>query len=331
MELFRTVGYDKWFSVHPDVDVLFKDSGHILGSASVHLKIRRAGLKDLMLGFTADIGRPNRPILRDPDPMLPCDILISESTYGDRLHPSQPQEESKLLQIIVESCIERKGKLIIPAFSVGRTQEIVYMLDQLYTKHQLPEIPIYVDSPLAVNATTVFQAHPECYDKEILDYMLTDPNPFGFNSLKYTRTADESKALNMLSKCVIISASGMINAGRVKHHVFNAIEHAENTILLVGYSAENTPGGKLRRGDTSITLFGKVLQVNARIEKMESFSAHGDYKEMIDYFRSQQKDKLRNIFLVHGDKPASLAFKSHLEDEHFMQVNIPSLGQEVDI
>jgi len=331
MEMFRTITYNNWFNIHPDVDVVFKDSGHILGSASITLRIRRHGLKDMLLGFTADIGRPNRPILRDPDPMPACDVLISESTYGDRLHAQAPDEREHFLRIIRQTCIEQRGKLIIPAFSVGRTQEIVYMLDQLATENKLPDIPIFVDSPLAVNATHIFQAHPECYDKEILKYMVSDDNPFGFNNLRYTRTVDESKSINNMKGCVVISASGMINAGRVKHHVFNGIEHPENTILIVGYCAENTPGGKLRRGDETIRLFGRELQVKAKVELMESFSAHGDYKEMIDYLRTQEKKKLRDIHLVHGDKEALGAFKGHLLNEQYMHVNIPVLGDTIDL
>ena len=331
MKLFTNAKYDEWFSVHPDVDVMYKDSGHILGAASVNMRIRRAGLKELYFGFTADIGRPDRPILRDPDPMLPCDILISESTYGDRLHETQPEEKEKLLSIIKEACINRRGKLISPAFSVGRTQEIVYMMDKLANENLLPDIPIYIDSPLSINATQVYLSHPECYDKEILDYMVRDKNPFGFTNLKYVRTVDESKSINDKHGCVVIAASGMINAGRVKHHVFNSIEHPENTILLVGYCSENTPGGQLSRGAKTIRLFGKELSVNASVQKMDSFSAHGDYKEMISYFRSQQKDKLRNIFLVHGDKEASAAFKQHLLDEKFMDVEVAKLGQVVDL
>lgn len=331
MQLFRTVGYDTWFSVHPDVDVLYKDSGHILGSASITLKIRRAGLKEFTLGFTADIGRPERPILRDPDPMMPCDFLICESTYGDRLHDEAPQEKEKFLSILKETCVNRKGKLIIPAFSVGRTQEIVYMLDQLAYENKLPSIPVFVDSPLAINATGVFLQHTECFDKSILSYMLKDPNPFGFQSLKYSRTVDESKKINNEKGCVVISAAGMINAGRIKHHVFNTIEHEENTILIVGYCSENTPGGRLRRGDKTIKLFGKELQVKASVQKMESFSAHGDYKEMIDYLKSQNKEKLRSIHLVHGDKDALSSFQEKLSAEGYMNVEIAKFGETIHL
>ncbi len=331
MELFRTVGYNQWFGIHPDVDVVFKDSGHILGSASVTMKIRRQGLKDFIFGFTADIGRPNRPILRDPEPMPACDFLICESTYGYRLHEDSPEEKNHFLHIIKQTCVEQKGKLIIPAFSVGRTQEIVYMLDQLVKENLLPNVPVYVDSPLAVNATRVFEMHPECFDKDILAYMQHDANPFGFDNLRYTRSVDESKSINAKKGCIVISAAGMINAGRVKHHVYNAIENPANTILIVGYCADNTPGGQLRNGAETIRLFGEYKQVNAKVEIMSSFSAHGDYREMIDYLRTQEKSKLRKMMLVHGDKNALTGFKEHLEASGYQNVFIPRLGDTVDL
>lgn len=331
MELFRSVGYNKWFGVHPDVEVIFKDAGHILGSATVSLKIKRHGVRDMLLGFTADIGRPNRPILRDPVPMDACDFLICESTYGDRLHEEAPAEKEHFLQVIQQTCVVQKGKLLIPAFSVGRTQEIVYMLDQLVRENRLPDIPVYVDSPLAVNATRVFEMHPECFDKEMIQYMQVDPNPFGFDRLKYTRSVEESKMINNKKGCIVIAASGMINAGRIKHHVFNGIENPANTILMVGYCAPNTPGGQLRSGVQQIRMFGEYKSVNARVEIMSSFSAHGDYREMIDFLKLQDKQKLRKIALVHGDKEALNGFKGHLENAGYAQIGIPRLGDRIDL
>lgn len=331
MEKFRTVGYNNWFGVHPEVEVLFRDAGHILGSATVTIKIKRHGMRDMTLGFTADIGRPNRPILRDPVPMDPCDFLICESTYGDRLHEEAPSEKEHFLKVIHQTCVVQKGKLLIPAFSVGRTQEIVYMLDQLVREKRLPDIPVYVDSPLAVNATRVFEMHPECFDKDLLEYMQVDPNPFGFDRLKYTRSVDESKMINNKKGCIVIAASGMINAGRIKHHVFNNIERPENTILIVGYCAENTPGGQLRAGAKTIRMFGEYKQVNASVEIMSSFSAHGDYREMIDFLRTQDKKRLRRIELVHGDKEALLGFRDHLQEAGYHDIDIPRLGDKIEL
>ena len=224
--------YNQWFRIHKHVEVLYKDAGHILGSASVTLRVTENG-KETLVGFTGDIGRPDRPILRDPQPMPVVDYLISESTYGAKVHEGKPAEESRFLDIIRKTCVDQKGKLIIPAFSVGRTQEIVYMLDQMETAGLLPKIPVYVDSPLSVNATTVFGAHPECYDNDLHEYMLIDDNPFGFNNLTYVKDVAVSKSLNGRKEpCIIISASGMMTAGRVVHHIFNNISKRKNTLLI---------------------------------------------------------------------------------------------------
>ena len=217
MQRFISLPYNQWLSIDPEITLVFRDAGHILGSASVTLKIKEDG-EEIILGFTGDIGRPDRPILRDPRQMPQVDYLIMESTYGDRLHLSKPLENEVLRDIIHETCIVNKGKLIIPAFSIGRTQEIVYMMDQMYNEGILPRVPIFVDSPLAIDATEIYGTHPECYDEDLTSYILKDPNPFGFKSLKYTREVEESKALNVMREpCVIISASGMMNAGRIRH------------------------------------------------------------------------------------------------------------------
>ena len=224
MDRFVTASYNQWVTITHGVEIMYKDAGHILGSAGVVLKINENG-KETLFGFTGDIGRPDRPILRDPIPLPPVDYLICESTYGDKEHENTPEQSEHFLRVIKETCIENKGKLIIPAFSVGRTQEIVYMLDRMETHGMLPKIKVYVDSPLAVNATEVFGAHPECYDNDLNTYLLKDDNPFGFRDLTYIREVEKSKALNDSDEpCIIISSSGMMNAGRVKHHLANNIE-----------------------------------------------------------------------------------------------------------
>lgn len=326
----RMVGhsYHTWFRISKDVSVYYSDAGHILGSASVVLRIREHG-KETMLGFTGDIGRPSRPILRDPEPMHECDYLICESTYGNRVHESKPEEIDKMLEIVKHACMEKKGKLIIPAFSVGRTQEIVHLLDHLENDGRLPNIPVYVDSPLAVNATRIFGVHPECYDQELQKYMLTDPNPFGFNRLQYITEVEESKRLNhQKGPAIIISSAGMANAGRVVHHLANNIEDPKNTVLMVGYCAPDTTGGILKSGVETIKLFGQYLNVNAEIETMDSFSAHGDRLEMADFVKNQIK-KNQRLFLVHGDYDAQMAFSEDLVGIGFDQVDIPYLGQQV--
>ena len=330
MRQFVGYGYDQWHHIHPDVRVLYTDAGHILGSASVTLEIKEHGTTTL-LGFTGDIGRPNRPILRDPQPMPECDYLICESTYGDRDHESAPNEMQRFMRIIRKTCLEKRGKLIIPAFSVGRTQELVYMLDQAHTAGQLPKIKTYVDSPLAVNATAVYGSHPECFDDELNEYMLIDSNPFGFNDLTYIRNVEESKALNTSDEpCIIISSAGMMNAGRVKHHLFNNIEDPRNTFLIVGYCTPETPGGKLRSGAAGLMVFGEYKEVKADVEIMDSFSAHGDRDEMRDFILNQ-RTRAKEIFLVHGDYDTQQAWRSYLRENGFKGIRIPAQGEKVSL
>jgi metallo-beta-lactamase family protein len=330
MVKFEGHPYDVWETIHPNVQVLFRDAGHILGSSSVTLKINENG-KEILVGFTGDIGRPYRPILRDPQPMPPVEYLICESTYGDRIHEGAPEQSAQFLEVIRHTCLEKKGKLIIPAFSLGRTQEIVYMLDKMETAGLLPPIKVYVDSPLAVNVTHIFGLHPECFDSDIQEYMLIDDNPFGFNNLHYIKEVEASKALNESEEaCIIISASGMMNAGRVKHHLFNNIENPKNTFLMVGYCSPETPGGILRSGAKTIRLFDENKVVRADVVIMDSFSAHGDQNEMYDFIKNQ-KESLKKLFLVHGELDTQQNWKSFLQDKGFGEIQIPAPAQEFDI
>lgn len=330
MSLFNSYNYGRWFKIHDDVEVLFRDAGHILGSANVTLKIFENG-KTTYLGFTGDIGRPNRPILRDPHPMPEVDYLICESTYGDKEHLEGPEETERFLSIIQDTCVRRKGKVLIPAFSLGRTQEIVYILDQLEHAGRLPHIPVFVDSPLAVDVTAVFGAHPECYDEDLHSYLQMDGNPFGFRSLQYIRGVEESKMLNALDEpCIIIAAAGMLNAGRSRHHLFNMMDNPHNTILIVGYCSPDTPGGMLRNGIGELKLFGEVKPLRAKVEVMDSFSAHADRKEMLDFLASQKRRQPR-IFLVHGELERQEKFKEYLAEHGFSNVDIPELAQVFDL
>ena len=328
MNQFISIGYEKWFKVNPYVEVTFRDAGHILGSANVTLRIQTVRGRTIHWGFTGDIGRPERPILRDPVQMPECDYMITESTYGAKFHQSKPDEEEKLLRIIRNTCMKNKGKLIIPAFSVGRTQEIVHMLDKLETKGRLPQFPVYVDSPLSVNATEIFQSHPECFDYDILEYMVSDPNPFGFNNLHYIKKVEDSKRLNYMNEpCIIISASGMATAGRIKHHIYNNIENPHTTILIVGYCAEGTLGAQLRQGKEQVKIFGELKEVKANVEVMDSFSAHGDQQEMIDFLDNQSRRKLKRLFLVHGEIERQKTFQEVLHASGFKKVVIPNLNE----
>ncbi len=327
LKQFVGYNYEQWFDIHPNVRVMYRDAGHILGSATVTLEITE-GDRTIRLGFSGDIGRPNRPILGDPLPMPPLDYLICESTYGDREHESEPDEVDRFLEIVKHTCLEKRGKLIIPAFSVGRTQEIVYMLDRLEQAGRLPKIPVFVDSPLAVNATEVFINHPECFDSEVHRYMLSDQNPFGFNGLSYIRTVDGSKQLNVSQQpCIIISASGMMNAGRIQHHLLNNIENSRNTFLIVGYCTPNTPGGQLRAGAKSLYIMGQHKQVLADVEVMDSFSAHGDRVEMLEMMRNQTATA-KKVWLVHGTLDRQEKWRDYLLAHGFKAVGIPELGEE---
>ena len=331
MERFVGLPYDRWERINEHVDLQYRDAGHILGSASVTLRIKRADGTTTMLGFTGDIGRPDRPILRDPQPMPPCDYILCESTYGDREHELKPNEMEKFLNIVKDTCVEKRGKLLIPAFSVGRTQEIVHMLDQLESAGKLPKIKVFVDSPLAVNATTVFGAHPECYDAELQEYMLTDDNPFGFNDLTYITDVEESKALNFLKgPAIIISASGMMNAGRSKHHLRNTMGSPKNTIFIVGYCAPGTPGGRLRDGAEGLKLYGEYHELKAEVVVMDSFSAHGDRSEMIDFLQNQKKS-CKQIFLVHGTIDRMESFGEGLLENGFKSWKAPELREVVEL
>lgn len=329
---FIGISYEKWFTIRPGLELLFRDAGHILGSASVTLKIKREDNSHTYFGFSGDIGRPDRPILKDPIPMPKLDYLICESTYGGVKHESKSNDKDDLLLVIRRACVEKRGKLIIPAFSVGRTQEIVYMLDQLENEGLLPSIPVFVDSPLAVDATEIFMMHPECYDLELLEYMSNDPNPFGFRRLHYTRNVEDSKAINNVKgPAIIISASGMMSAGRVKHHLNNNIEDPNNTILVVGYCGYGTLGRKIMDGEKEVRIFGEMKEVKAEVVIMSSFSAHGDNDEMLDFIDNQDKEKLKTIFLVHGEIERQNIFKENIKAKNFKKVIIPKLDEEYQL
>lgn len=332
LPLFVGIGYNKFFKVHPGVEVKFNDAGHILGSATVSLKIRMDEYHEKIFGFTGDIGRPNRPILKDPEHMPHCDYLICESTYGGERHPDMETSDNDFLRIILQTCVENKGKLIIPAFSVGRTQELVFKLDRFYSENKLPKIKVFVDSPLAVNATEIFKMHPECLDEEIHEYMRKNEDPFGFNTLTYVSEVEQSKRINDLKEpAIIISASGMAQAGRIKHHIFNNIEDSKNTILIVGYCAVGTLGEQLVKRPTEVKIFGKLLQVRANIEIMSSMSAHADHDEILDFLSNQDQSRLKKIFLVHGELKRQERLQQGLLAAGFKNIEIPDLGNVYNI
>ncbi len=327
---FVTVSYGDTFSPCDGVQVVYRDAGHILGSATMVLTLQERG-KTVRLGFTGDVGSPGRPILRDPQPMDACDYLISESTYGGKVHEEAEQARGRLAEIVARTA-KRGGKLIIPAFAVGRTQEIVYALDQLQNENKLPPIPVYVDSPLAVNATGVFMAHPECFDRELRQYMRDDPNPFGFEKLRYIRDVRDSKKLNdSRMPMIIISASGMCEAGRVLHHLRNNIEDPRTTVLMVGFCAEHTLGKKLIDKLPEVRIFGEEYPVRAEVVVMNAYSAHADEPGLLAVIGSQDKSRLKKIFLVHGAPERQDAFKATLDRDGYREVIVPEHGESFDI
>lgn len=325
MSYFISVPYHKDYSIDNDIKVMFTDAGHILGSSAVNITIKE-GEKTNRICYTGDIGRYSKRILKDPEAFPQADYIITESTYGDRLHKKIEDAEQQLLKIVIDTCTKKKGKLIIPSFSVGRAQEIIYALDRLKNQNLLPDIDVYVDSPLSTDATNIMRMHTECFNKEMLEYVKNDPDPFGFKKLHYIQTINESKALNSNSKpCIIISASGMMEAGRVKHHLANNIENPKTTVLVVGYCSPTSLGNKISRGDKNVSIFGKKFNVNADVEHLESYSAHGDYNEMTQFLNCQNPNKVKSIFLVHGEIKVQENYANHLKEKGFDNIAIPEL------
>lgn len=332
MKLFITVAYDRRFYINDKINVKFTNSGHMLGSSVVSLEITENGQKK-RIAYTGDIGRGNNSLLKSPQPFPQCDYLITESTYGDRLHAPQKEMEEDLLKVVTETCVNKKGKLIIPSFSVGRTQEVVFMLNNFYNEGRLPRIDVYVDSPLSVNATEIFRMHTDSMNMDVAEVMKNDPDPFGFNSLRYIKKVEESKALNETDKpCIIISSSGMAEAGRVKHHIANNIANEANTILMIGYCSPTSLGARIQQpGLREISIFGEMHPVRADVKRIEAFSGHGDYAEMSNYLMCQDTALVRQVFLVHGEYKSQEFYKGKLEEKGFRNVSIPNLGDSVEL
>ncbi len=324
MKLFKEVAYRTPFVIEEGVVAEYYDAGHILGSAGIFLKIDEDNITKKLF-FTGDIGRPNDKILRSPEAFPQADYIICESTYGNRLHESDVDMKAHLLRIVQETCVKKRGKLIIPAFAVDRTQELIYALDQLVSEGKIPTIKVFVDSPLAVKATRVMQDHENDFNPEIKQYIHKDGDAFEFPNLKYITDVEDSKALNESQEpCVIISASGMAEAGRIKHHIANNVEKSRNTILMVGYCSPKSLGHVLKSGENIVKIFGKEHIVRASIEVMDSFSAHADYTEMIEHLGCQDVSKVKRLFLVHGEIETQNAFKERLSAVGFSNIEIPA-------
>lgn len=331
LDFFYSVEYGNWFRVDEDVEVLYTDAGHIIGSAAVHLRIKENG-KTTQVSFSGDVGRYRDIILKSPQEFPQADYVLLESTYGNSLHDMNTTTPDQLLTWIEKTCLQKKGKLIMPAFSVGRTQEILYALNQLELENRLPKLPYFVDSPLSIEATEVVKRFPAYFNKHIQRVLETDHDPFGFEGLKYVKTVDESKMLNYRNEpCVIISASGMADAGRIKHHISNNIENSRNTILMTGYCEPRSLGGRLMDGVKEVKIFGIQHEVHAEIGAIRSMSAHGDYEDLSQFLACQDPARIKKLFLVHGEFEVQQAFKQRLLKKGYYDIEIPEQHYEIGL
>ena len=326
---FVTISYRRKTWLSQNVCLEFFDAGHILGSAMAVFTIIEEDGSEKKIAFTGDLGRKGKAIIRDPDSLPKVDWIVLESTYGNRLHESRDNALS-ILEAKVKRLKKTRGKMIIPSFAVERTQELVYYFHLLVDKGAIPSIPIYVDSPMAVNATTIFQTHPECYDESTYQaFIKHHKNPFGFNSLKFITSVDESKELNnMDGPMIIISADGMCEFGRVVHHLYNNIEKSSTIVLLVGFMAHDTLGRRLHDGMKEVKILGDLLRVKAEVLQINAFSAHADYKEMGEWLSSCDTSQLKGIFLVHGEADSQLHLKNYLEEKRYPNVQIVKYGED---
>jgi metallo-beta-lactamase family protein len=333
LEYFITQGYHRTRSIAPGVSLTLIDAGHMLGSTSVLLDIEdREAKRDVRLVFSGDIGRAGIPIIRDPETVKEADVLIMESTYGNRLHDAYMDSEKELERIVTET-YKRGGSIVIPSFAVGRTQQLVVSLHRLMNAGDIPRMPVYVDSPLAVDATAVFKLHPECYDDDIKKFMAEPDvrNPFGFEDLTYIRKVEDSKRLNFeLTPSIIISASGMAEFGRILHHLKNRIEDKRNTVLIVGWQAPNTLGRRLVDGEPVVRIFGEEYRREAQVEVLNGFSGHADRAELLAWYAAMER-KPAQTYLVHGEIESAMALKESLEQTHGATVTVPEQGQRFEV
>ncbi|HSZ86221.1 MAG TPA: MBL fold metallo-hydrolase [Puia sp.] len=331
IDLFATVEYNTWFAIDENVQFMYLDAGHIIGSATVHLKIKEDG-KETHLTFSGDVGRYRDVLLKSPQDFPQADYILIESTYGNSLHDPDVNTPDLLLDWVQKTCLQKKGKLIIPAFSVGRTQEILFALNQLEIENRLPPLDYFVDSPLSITVTEIVKKYPQYFNSTIQKLLQTDNDPFAFKGLKYIKSVDESKSLNFRNgPFVIISASGMAEAGRVKHHISNNIENSRNTILLVGYCEPHSLGGRLMGGAKQVNIFGVEHEVHAEVGSIRSMSAHGDYNDLSQFLSCQDAKQVKKLFLVHGDYDVQQAFKERLLKKGFLDIEIPERHYEIGL
>lgn len=331
IERFDPLAYNTPCELDEDIELQLFNVGHIVGSATVYLKVKENG-KIRTLAFSGDVGRYGDPILKSPQRFPQADYILIESTYGDKRHGEAATYAVELKKHINETCIKKGGKLIIPAFSVGRTQELLFALNELSLRNELPAVKYYVDSPLSIEATEMVKKHPECFNKDVEQLLKADADPFHFNGCVYIKEVAQSKALNTTNEpCVIISASGMADAGRVKHHIANSIENKRNTILLVGYCEPQSLGARLKKQPDEVSIFGNRLKVRADIETIDSMSAHADFDDLSQYLSCQDAASVERLFIVHGEPEVQQEFRDRLLKKGFTDVYIPSLHEVVGL
>ncbi|MFN5423552.1 MAG: MBL fold metallo-hydrolase [bacterium] len=328
IDQFQVVHYREWYKIEEGIELKYTDAGHIIGSASVHLRITE-GDKKQQITFSGDVGRYRDAILKSPEEFEQADIIILESTYGNSLHDLHTPTPDSILEWIDKICIKKKGKLIIPAFSVGRTQELLYSLNQLELERRLPDLDYFVDSPLSVEATEIVKKYPQDFNSRIRKVLEKDEDPFRFAGMQYIKTVDESKMLNFRNEpCVIISASGMADAGRVKHHISNTIENSRNGILMTGYCEPNSLGARIQSGRKEVNIYGVAHEIHAEVGSIRSMSAHGDYEDLSQYLSCQDPKAVKKLFVVHGEYEVQVDFKERLKRKGFTDVQIPEMHEE---
>jgi len=327
VDRFVTIAFNKPFKINGSISLTFVPAGHLLGAAVVVLEITENGISK-KIGFTGDIGRKNYPVLKDPETLPQLDYLVSESTYGGRNHTHDKTLEETLVDAINETCVKSPGRLIIPAFSIGRTQSLVFTLNQIFSKGLLPPVQIFVDSPLANRATEVYRRHHNLVSEEAKDFYQTKGDEFEFDNLAYVQDRKESQSvMNYLEPCIVISSAGMLEGGRIQDHLYYNIQNYYCTILFIGFCAKGTLGDRLLRGDPIVRLRNRDLMVYASIKKTDLLSGHGDHNDLVANVKSQDPAKIKKVFLVHGEDKSMNALATSLSVEGY-SVSIPKKGEK---
>ena len=330
VDRFVTLNFHKTFRINPEVSLEFIPVGHLLGAAAVVLTVQDQGITK-KIAFTGDIGRSNYPVLSDPEPIPQVDYLVSESTYGGRLHSKEMSLEEKLISTIQESCIKSPGRLIIPAFSIGRTQALVFALNQIFSKGLLPYVKIFVDSPLAESATTIYRRHHDLLNAEAQEFYKHKGDEFEFEGLSYVQDKRESISIsNYHEPCIIISSAGMLEGGRIQDHLYYNIQNYYCTILFIGYCSKGTLGHRLLRGDSIVRLRNRDLMVYAGIQKTDLLSGHGDHQDLVNTVKQQDPTLLKHVFLVHGEDKSTQSLAAALQEIDY-KVSIPELGEVFEL